>query len=143
MQALNEADQLVAATEATGGSDDIIQRTAQVELPGITSVDLQGSAVRRADPASGQFILRLEPGAFLGSYAVLAYKMCEGKAACDVWGWTNAMALPQSLTLSPADRRTASFHFEKSAQSPTGLAQWNCAEFKRPLASQCLPSTSP
>ncbi|WP_420143832.1 cell wall hydrolase [Sphingobium sp.] len=143
MQALAEADQLTAATQAIDTGTDIIPLPKRIELPGISGADLQGSSVRQADAASGQFILRLEPGAFPGSYAVLAYKMCEGKPACDIWGWTDPMAMPRALPVTLADQRTASFHFHKSGQSPTGIAQWNCREFKRASASQCLPDTMP
>jgi spore germination cell wall hydrolase CwlJ-like protein len=117
-------------------SDPMLAHRADVQ--GVNAVDLQGNIVRLSNPDAGQFVIRLEPSAYPGSYAILAHKICAQKPSCEVWGWTNSTQMPTSLPPSAQSLTNASFHFVQNAQHATGQAQWNCKEFTDRKAEQCL-----
>ena len=110
--------------------------------PQVSAADLQGSKVRYADSQSNLFMVQLEPGAFPGTYATLALALCKGRPECQVWGWTDSRLIPRDQTLTAIARQQASFHFDRSSRNPAGSARWNCKEFARSRADQCLGSAS-
>jgi hypothetical protein len=145
IQALVEADQIDRAAGDVAAIDPSMESymPKTVQLAGVTAVDLQGSAVRYANSATGDYIVRLEADAFPGSFAVLAHQMCKANDMCSVWGWTRPADMPMTFPIPAPAQRSASFLYEKTVARPTGVARWNCREFGDRPASQCLPGTAP
>lgn len=142
IEPLMQAEATGAGLVASNG-DDTKATTGgtigRVEVAGINDVDLSGSAIKAADRASGQFLLKLEPSAFPGSFAVLSFKLCADLPSCEIWGWTDAHAIPGGFPVTGAARTSASFHYLKTRERPTGSAFWNCRQFARASAAQCIP----
>lgn len=103
--------------------------------------DMQASRLRFADAAGNLFMVHLEAQVFPGSYATMALALCKDRPACEVWGWTDSRLVPMDKTITAVARQRASFHFERTAASPSGTARWNCGEFPRSRAEQCLSGT--
>ena len=110
-------------------------------IPEVTMADMQASRLKFADTNSNVFMVHLEPQMFPGSYATMALALCKDRPICEVWGWTDSRIVPNDQSISPVARQRASFHFERTRTSPSGIAQWNCAEFPRNRADQCLSGT--
>lgn len=106
-------------------------------ITGVSDSDLRGNAVRLVDEGRGEYLVALDPAAYPGSYAVMAWKICENKARCRVLGWRNPLDVPATLPLQEGWSSTLSFVFEKGADG-TFAARWNCGEMKRENRAQCL-----
>lgn len=119
-----------------------VPSSEQAKVPNVTMADMQASRLRFADTTSNIFMVHLESQAFPGSYATMALSLCKDRPTCEVWGWTDSRLVPMDQTISLQARQWASFHFERSSAFPAGSARWNCAEFYRDRADQCLSGTS-
>jgi spore germination cell wall hydrolase CwlJ-like protein len=104
--------------------------------PGI----LQKNSIRASSVQDNSFILLLDPGAFPGSYAVVAYNICRRQAPgpCHVMGWIDAASMPASVATSGSSRATMSFEYRRDPARKTESALWNCNQIKRDIASQCM-----
>ena len=100
---------------------------------------LKGSRLHDAAPAAGAYLLSLEPGAFAGSYAVTAYRMCRDKPECTVIGWLNPGDLPSGSVISAAAARTMSFFYRVDGDRRKETVLFDCAVIDRPDPRQCLP----
>jgi len=100
---------------------------------------LKGSRLHDAAPAAGAYMLSLEPGAFAGSYAVTAYRMCRDKPECTVIGWLNPGDLPSGSVISAAAARTMSFFYRVDGDRRKETVLFDCAVIDRPDPRQCLP----
>lgn len=133
------ADQGGIVAGAVGeGSAKIVR--AALDIEGVPASVLKGNIVRLSDPAAGVFVLQLDPAAYPGSYAILAFKICTTKLHCTVMGWTSEDQLPSGLPISPVERQTVAFQYSKGKGDV--LANWDCRRFPRDTPDQCLPGTA-
>lgn len=106
----------------------------------LTAADLGESTVHGYDSGDANFIVKLDPDAFPGSYALLAYKICKDRTPCRVTGWRDANAIPTVRQASNAESRKESFFYQRLGPG-NETALWNCKEMPRSNPSQCLPGT--
>jgi hypothetical protein len=123
---------------ATGGAG---AATAAASSAPERTADLDGNIVRLADPATNLFFMQVDPGAFPGSYAVAAWKICGDRSPCRVAGWRSAADIPQRLPLTGDWRARLAFWFEKGGVAGQ-RSQWDCRIFPRDNPQQCLPGTA-
>lgn len=114
--------------------------TARPVIAGMTEAQFKGNAVRAADDETGVFFLALDPAAFPGSYAVVAWRMCADRFPCRVLGWRNPTDVPKALPLTEPARSSLGFEFAKSADG-IETTRWNCRQMPRSRPDQCLPET--
>lgn len=112
-------------------------------VPGLPTAALKGSVVRLMDLDRTEFGLELDPATFPGSYAIVALAICKGRLACTVMGWTKLDRIPPALPVPMAVLRSVSFLYHRYATGGREDIFWNCRQFVRDNAAQCLPGTQP
>lgn len=82
---------------------------------------------------------RLSPEKFTG----LAMAACGARAQCKVMGWTERSEMPNSFPVDPILLPAMSFSYLRNRSTGFEKALWNCEEFKRPDAGQCMRNRTP
>lgn len=101
---------------------------------------LRRGIVRGQAEHANTYFLQVDPLAFPGSYATRALSICKGRSPCRVLAWHDPAAMAVSLPLGEGSARALSFYFSHDDASGD-RALWNCADFKRSNAAQCLPAS--
>lgn len=134
--------QIDNASLALGGPGDTANNASGATFASSSSplppIDLGPNRLRLSDTNQNLFGLELAQGAFPGSYAVLANKICSGRAPCRVAGWLDAASVPANIDRNGAWTQGASFVFEKTAAGDQRV-RWNCKQIPRSNSEQCLP----
>ena len=89
-------------------------------------------------PAAGVYLVALPAGAAPASFVRLAEQACAGHGNCRFIGWTDPARRARGLPLSGSSVDAISFTYVWRENSAAGKPQWNCAEFPRDDAAQCL-----
>ena len=114
-----------------------------LDVPGVAPASLKGNVVRLANDSGTEFGLELDPRAYPGSYAIVAFALCKGKPACIVAGWTRPELIPAALPVPIPSLRTVSFLYRKNVELGRDQSFWNCRQLARDDPAQCLPGTGP
>lgn len=69
--------------------------------------------------------------------------LCPGDRYCQVYGWTDAGAIPSKLPLSNEARRSLSFSFLPARQGNGEAIYFDCRLFPDPTGGNCLPRARP
>lgn len=72
------------------------------------------------------------------SFAALAEAACGTRSYCKVMGWTNPALMPAGENMSGLSRAAMSFSYLRDEQRGLERALWNCEEFARDSATQCM-----
>jgi spore germination cell wall hydrolase CwlJ-like protein len=124
------------------GSAPAPAELASLAIEGVSDADLKGNVVRLMDAGTAHYVLQLDPTAFPGSYALVAYMICKDKPDCLVMGWRSPDMLPRALPTLTTGMRGMSFLFQKSSASKSEKPYWNCQQMARRDPAECLPETS-
>lgn len=85
------------------------------------------------------FLLTLDPDNMSpDGFAVYAQRMCGDRAYCKVMGWIEPNRAAASLPLQPAQVASMAFSYLRDRARGYDKALWNCTEFRRPSAAQCM-----
>jgi hypothetical protein len=114
-----------------------------LDVPGVAPASLKGNVVRLANDSGTEFGLELDPRAYPGSYAIVAYALCKAKPACIVAGWMRPELIPAALPVPVPALRTVSFLYRKNVDLGRDQSFWNCRQLARDDPAQCLPGTGP
>ena len=68
-----------------------------------------------------------------------ARAMCPASGFCQVYGWTEATAVPTALPLPPASRRALRFSFVPARSGGGDIVFYDCKTFPTVPKNQCLP----
>lgn len=112
-------------------------------MPKVSAAALRGNTITDASQDGSAIFLKLDAGAFPGSYAMTSLALCKGKRTCKVLGWRDPAAVGRSLPLSPESLRQVSFIYVKDMKRGIERALWNCGQVARPDSHQCLPADGP
>jgi hypothetical protein len=112
-----------------------------LSVPGVPPAALKGNIVRLANDSGTEFGLELDPRAFPGSYAIVAYSLCKAQPACIVAGWLRPELIPAALPVPLPALRTVSFLYRKNVDAGRDQSYWNCRQLARADPAQCLPGT--
>lgn len=135
-----------AATLATVAPSDLQTResssvTAHAAGSGIPEAQLKGAMVAVADIERGVFVLKLNPDAFSGDYAIAALNLCSKRDSCSVVGYLPSQEPPKTLPLTPPDILRSAFYYHSNPGGSPDTTYWNCRQIPRSDRSQCLPGT--
>lgn len=83
-------------------------------------------------------ILTLERGQGAESFPALAQAACGSRPYCKVMAWTNPQLRPSSEDMSDMARASMSFSYLRDEGRDLERALWNCDEFARDNAAQCM-----
>ncbi|MDK2761594.1 MAG: cell wall hydrolase [Sphingopyxis sp.] len=72
------------------------------------------------------------------SFVTTALRLCSDKPYCKFMGWTNPALKPDSDAMSETQRAAMSFSYLRDDKAGFEKALWNCSEFKRDDARQCM-----
>ncbi|MBV2149766.1 cell wall hydrolase [Sphingobium sp. AS12] len=98
---------------------------------------VKGNRVHRVSKSGRAFFMDMTVGQEAGSYAIAAWEICKGKAACVVIGWMDGIG---SLSTVGAMLNNAAFYYYHQTNAGKDLILWDCGVFRREDASQCLPA---
>jgi hypothetical protein len=129
------------AMQAIAAEGPVLKDRPALDVPGVAPASLKGNIVRLANDSGTEFGLELDPRAFPGSYAVVAYALCKAKSACIVAGWIRPELIPAALPVPLPALRTVSFLYRKNVDIGRDQAFWNCRQLAREDPAQCLPGT--
>ena len=79
-------------------------------------------------------------GQLTGQWAVSAMRRCQGKTACQVFGYSDQTALRENRSRQQGHIEKPVFLFLRDAHSGMELALWDCDTVNRPSINQCLPA---
>jgi spore germination cell wall hydrolase CwlJ-like protein len=72
------------------------------------------------------------------SFVTTALRLCGDKPYCKFMGWTNPVLKPDSDAMSDTQRAAMSFSYLRDDKAGFEKALWNCSEYKRDDARQCM-----
>lgn len=87
--------------------------------------------------ADGVVIL-LDRGVPAENFAQLAASFCGARDLCKVRGWVDPANAPKSYPLGPGALATMSFSYLRNRGQSFEKALWNCDQFRRGKAAECL-----
>ena len=130
-------------------ADDAAVRSITADTVGKRNLDTASEkpATSTAPPPSGpgpgaHFVLVSagdDPAAVLDR----ARTLCPGSRFCQVYGWTDAGAIPSELPLSDAARRQLRFSYLAPRNGNPEAVYFDCRLFAQPADARCLPSARP
>ena len=72
------------------------------------------------------------------SFVTLALRLCGTREYCKFMGWTNPVLKPESEAMNDTQREAMTFSYLRDDKAGFEKALWNCAEYKRDDARQCM-----
>lgn len=112
------------------------------ELAGV-DVDAAAGAARvvpGAGTAAGRdtIYIALDRRAPPESFVTLALRLCGERPYCKFMGWSNPVLKPEGDAMSDTQRAAMSFSYLRDDRAGFEKALWNCSEYKRDDARQCM-----
>ena len=140
---------------AVSGSDGPVAKLAALSplhglAPGVptellTGVDANAAVgearvVASAGETAGRDTIytQLDRKAAPESFVTTALRLCGDKAYCKFMGWTNPTLKPESDAMTDTQRAAMTFSYLRDDKAGFEKALWNCSEYKRDDARQCM-----
>ena len=117
-----------AAAEAAGLSTAMLDPT----LLGDTAIP------KGLEQDTNTFLVTLDARLAPESLPALAAKSCGDRPYCKFMAWSSKAATPAALPVTPVQQRAMSFSYLRDRAYGFEKALWNCGEFKRAEANQCM-----
>jgi spore germination cell wall hydrolase CwlJ-like protein len=89
-------------------------------------------------PGEGVFLVALDTVASPDSFRQLAERLCAGQEPCKVLGWSDPQKKPARYPIPGSAIDAISFSFHRAGAGAADRTQWNCREFPRSSATECL-----
>jgi hypothetical protein len=89
-------------------------------------------------PGPDIFMVTLDAGGDPDGFRRMAEMRCAGRGFCKLIGWTNPGKRSSQFPIAGTAIDAISFTFSRTGPSEPGEARWNCREFPRSDAAQCL-----
>jgi hypothetical protein len=83
-------------------------------------------------------LIALPVGTPPDSFVYLAEQACAGQPSCRFIGWSDSTRRGRGLPLSRSSADAISFSYVRRESAGPARVQWNCAEFPRAVAEECL-----
>ncbi|PZQ23215.1 MAG: cell wall hydrolase [Sphingopyxis macrogoltabida] len=113
-----------------------------VEAAGVDANAAVGEArvVAGAGEAAGRdtIYVALDRRAAPESFVTTALRLCGDKPYCKFMGWTNPVLKPDSDAMNDMQRSAMTFSYLRDDKAGFEKALWNCSEYKRDDARQCM-----
>jgi spore germination cell wall hydrolase CwlJ-like protein len=137
---------LAALSPAHAGAPDAALALMPLPVDDLDEAEIaaaSAAAVRRVIPQAERrlgdtIILTLERGQTPDSFPAMAEAACGSRAYCVVMGWTNPVLAPEVEAMSDMQRQAMSFSYLRNEGANLERALWNCEEFRRENAAQCM-----
>ncbi|WP_432770483.1 MAG: cell wall hydrolase [Sphingopyxis sp.] len=139
---------------AVSGSDGPVAKLAALSpmhalglgiAPALAGVDAnaevgEARVVAGAGEAVGRdtIYIQLDRTAAPESFVTTALRLCGDKPYCKFMGWTNPVLKPDGDAMSDTQRAAMTFSYLRDDKAGFEKALWNCSEYKRDDARQCM-----
>jgi spore germination cell wall hydrolase CwlJ-like protein len=136
---------LLSATHAAGLSPETLAElsASPVVTPAVVAAAVASVIPRRNLELGDTIILTLERGQTPETFPAIAEAACGGRAYCKVMGWSNPGLAPQSEAMTDMARAAMSFSYLRDERAGLERALWNCDEYARDQATQCMRRGGP
>ena len=129
----------LSPVHAAGAAEaGLVVPTATEVTPAAVSAAVSAVLPRRNVQLGDTIILTLDRAQPAASFPALAQAACGTRAYCKVMGWTNPALAPASEEMSDLARAAMSFSYLRDEGRNLERALWNCEEFARESAAQCM-----
>ncbi|WP_226660512.1 cell wall hydrolase [Alteriqipengyuania lutimaris] len=121
--------------------------TAKQDVGGQDKTELSASTSAAPAPAAPQgpgahFVL-VGAGDDPAAIVAQARTLCPGSRFCQVYGWSEASAIPSELPLSNEARRQLRFSYLAPRNGNPEAVFFDCRLFSQPATGRCLPAARP
>ena len=124
--------------------------TADGSPPGLTA---EGDAAAEPAPAAplatsgspkaGVHFVVVGAGDDQATLIARSRALCPGEAFCQIYGWSDAAAVPAKLPLSQAQRASLAYAFLAARAGNPEVIFFDCGKFPSPATGRCLPRARP
>lgn len=138
-----------------GGGEPTITKLAVLSAAHGIAPGLTDPGMATASPIIGDPVVRTDPGSVVGNsretllvvldrratadaFVAYALRVCGARAYCKLFGWTNPVLKPGSEAMSDMQRTAMSFSYLRNEAEGFEKALWNCTEYPRDDAQQCM-----
>lgn len=130
---------IAALSPAHAGADGTQLATANAPV-----LELGKKGARSLDIVSAggdAFVVVLDRKVNPNSLPALALSACGQKEFCKFMAWTDPAKAPKAFPIEVAEQRALSFSYLRNRSSGFEKMLWNCREFARSDASQCMKAS--
>lgn len=129
----------LSPVHAAGAAElGLVIPTAVEVTPAAVSAAVSAVLPRRNVQLGDTIILTLDRGQPAASFPALAQAACGGRSYCKVMGWTDPALAPTGEAMVDEARVAMSFSYLRDEARGLERALWNCQEFPRDTAGQCM-----
>lgn len=96
-----------------------------------------------ASPAPGVHFVLVSGSESAQDLVAKSRSLCPGERFCQVYGWSEAEAIPAKLPLSPSARQALRFSFLPARGGNSEAIFLDCQLFQSPAIGNCLPRARP
>jgi spore germination cell wall hydrolase CwlJ-like protein len=138
-----------------GGGEPTITKLAVLSAAHGIAPGLTDPGMATASPIIGDPVVRTDPGAAVGNsretllvvldrratadaFVAYALRVCGARDYCKLFGWTNPVLKPGSEAMTDMQRTGMSFSYLRNEPEGFEKALWNCTEYPRDDARQCM-----
>jgi Cell Wall Hydrolase len=138
-----------------GGGEPSISKLAMLSAAHGIAPGLGDTAMTTANPIVGEPVIKTDPGAASGNsretllvvldrratadaFVAYALRVCGTRDYCKLFGWSNPLLKPGSEAMSDIQRTAMSFSYLRNEADGFEKALWNCSEYPRDDARQCM-----
>lgn len=144
-----------AAFRATLSGEPVIAKLAGLSAAHGIAPSLTGEALTSANPVLGEvdvkrdiavatgnsretLLVVLDRRATAEAFVAYALRVCGTRDYCKLFGWTNPVLKPGSEAMTDMQRTAMSFSYLRDEAEGFEKALWNCTEYPRDDARQCM-----
>ena len=144
-----------AAFRGAMGDEPVIAKLAGLSAAHSIAPTLDGAALTSANPVLGEVDVKRDTAAVSGTsretllvvldrratadaFVAYALRVCGTRDYCKLFGWTNPLLKPGSEAMTDIQRTAMSFSYLRNEADGFEKALWNCTEYPRDDAKQCM-----
>lgn len=130
-------------------ADDAAVRSITAETVGRSAREAgeerqkQSSTPQPSGPGPGAHFVLVGSGDDPGAIVARARGLCPGERFCQVYGWSEAGAIPSELPLTNDARRQLRFSYLAPRNGNPEAIYFDCRLFAQPAEGRCMPSARP
>jgi len=118
--------------------------TAPIDTAAAPALRLGDKGARSLDivsPGGDAFVVVLDPAVNPNSLPSLALTACGQKDFCKFMAWTDPAKAPKAFPIALDEQRALSFSYLRNRSNGFEKMLWNCREFARSDAGQCMKAS--
>lgn len=127
----------LSPAHAAGGETQL----AEAEAPPLRLGDKGARSLDIVSPGGDAFVVVLDKAVNPNSLPALALTACGQKDFCKFMAWTDPRKAPKAFPIELDEQRALSFSYLRNRSNGFEKMLWNCREFARADAGQCMKAS--